>query len=215
MTSDLLYCSVNMKHSPDKMTPVAPPRSESMGLVSGLPPPPPLPARNPKSEAGETAPAPPPRNISSASLPPPPPSKFPRPNSVENLHSSRPTDLSPGVRRNSQAAPPSPRPAVEHHRTRSSPLPIEATLEIAKALFGGGETPKSGQKSPRYETPPGTPPPPYRPGPVLAPNIITMEDDSDDNMEEEAGPGSGQEFLFSLPPEGDHGPFNSLTGERK
>ena len=113
--------------------------------------------------------------------------------------------------------PASPRPSIEHTRTRSSPLPIEATLEIAKALFGGGDSSKSGQKSPRYETPPGTPPPPYRCEPavwgaVTAPNIITMEDDSDDNLEEESGQGAGQDILFSLPPEGDHGPFNTLTG---
>merc|ERR1719150_859548 len=61
--------SVNIKHSPDKVggAPVAPPRTESFGspVVSGLPPPPPLPARNPLSvPGGETAPAPPPRNIS-------------------------------------------------------------------------------------------------------------------------------------------------------
>ena len=192
----------------------------SPSVVSGLPPPPPLPARNPLSVAGEAAPAPPPRNIN-ASLPPPPPSKFPRPNSVENLHlaSPRAGGETPS-RRNSQAASGSPRPAVEHTRTRSSPLPIEATLEIAKALFGGGgDGSKSGQKSPRYETPPGTPPPPYRCEPavwgtVMAPNIITMEDDSDDNLEEESGQGAGQDILFSLPPEGDHGPFNTLTGGR-
>ena len=46
----------------------------------------------------------------------------------------------------------------------------------------------------------------------MAPNIITMEDDSDDNLEEESGQGTGQDILFSLPPEGDHGPFNTLTG---
>ena len=191
--------------------------------MSGLPPPPPLPARNPLSVPGsETAPAPPPRNISTTSLPPPPPSKFPRPNSIENLQLASPRGGEVGgvsSRRNSQAAPASPRPSVEHTRTRSSPLPIEATLEIAKALFsGGGDSSKSsGQKSPRYETPPGTPPPPYRCEPALwgtvgAPNIITMEDDSDDNLDEESGQGAGQDILFSLPPEGDHGPFNTLTG---
>ena len=49
-------------------------------------------------------------------------------------------------------------------------------------------------------------------GTVGAPNIITMEDDSDDNLDEESGQGAGQDILFSLPPEGDHGPFNTLTG---
>ena len=62
-----------MKYSPDKTTPVAPPRTESMGLglelglVSGLPPPPPLPARNSRLELSEAAPAPPPREIVPAS----------------------------------------------------------------------------------------------------------------------------------------------------
>ena len=63
-----------------------------------------------------------------------------------------------------------------------------------------------GQKSPRYETPPGTPPPPY----IIGTNdswqpIINMESDSDDNLDE-----TGTHTTFTLPVDGDHGPFNSL-----
>ena len=132
-------------------------------------------------------------------------------------------------RRGSQAAPPSPAP--QHTRTRSSPVSLERTLELAKSIMSGvSETMggdkaglSAGQKSPRYETPPGTPPPPYIPQLVTWGNvtggssgirdgpIISMESDSDDNMEEVDGEARVGEMTFSLPPEGDHGPFNSLT----
>ena len=116
-----------------------------------------------------------------------------------------------------------------HTRTRSSPVSLERTLELAKSIMSGvSETMggdraglSSGQKSPRYETPPGTPPPPYILPQLVTwsnvtsgagPDIITMEDDSDDNMEEVEGDAEARgELTFSLPPEGDHGPFNSLT----
>ena len=67
---------------------------------------------------------------------------------------------------------------------RSSPSSLEQTLEVAKSLnFEGGV---AGGRSPRYETPPGTPPPPYNPfgGSMAEPgggftnrglNILTME----------------------------------------
>jgi len=197
-------------------TPVAPPRSESMGLplIPGLPPP--LPARNPSKvdSPSEPAPQPPPRNLSNASLPPPPPNKFPRHNSHENLQ-SRDHAVAPYPppiqRRGSQVTPPSPtsRP-VEHVRTRSSPVSLEQTLAVAKNFD------QPGRKSPRYETPPGTPPPPYIPELVTwgnvtnRPEIITMEDDSDDGLEEESSEGHNRDRQLALPPEGDHGPFNSL-----
>ena len=211
--------------------PVAPPRSDSMYPVSGLPPQ--LPPRN-KADSADPAPAPPPRNLSNASLPPPPPSvgtKFSRYASNENLQPTSPPGDSASVtavsRRGSQAAPPS--PAHQHTRTRSSPVSLERTLELAKSIMSGvSETMggdraglNSGQKSPRYETPPGTPPPPYILPQLVTwsnvtsgagPDIITMEDDSDDNMEEVEGDAEARgELTFSLPPEGDHGPFNSLT----
>ena len=238
--------------------PVAPPRTESSYPVtpgvSGLPPP--LPARN-KAE-GEAAPAPPPRNLSNASLPPPPQNRFSRHSSNENLQpglvdgpfgrSGQSDNASTGghpiSRRGSQAAASAPSPRqYEHARTRSSPVSLERTLELAKSILpgmtgggvgaghgqdnsfsGGGlqldTSVTSGQKSPRYETPPGTPPPPYIlpelitwpsvSGGVARPDIITMEDDSDDNMDEEAGDGESRENTFTLPPEGDHGPFNTL-----
>jgi len=190
-------------------TPVAPPRSESMCLppITGLPPP--LPARNNSKLDSplDPAPLPPPRNLSIASLPPPPP----RHNSHENLQrdSGGNTNPPPLQRRGSQASPPDlPRPVV-HARTRSSPVSLEKTLEVAKTL----ESP--GQKSPRYETPPGTPPPPYFTdlvtwGSVTSPDIITMEDDSDDGLEEEGTEVLNRDRQLTLPPEGDHGPFNSL-----
>jgi hypothetical protein len=37
-----------------------------------------------------------------------------------------------------------------------------------------------------------------------------MEDDSDDGLEEESGEGLNRDRQLTLPPEGDHGPFNSL-----
>lgn len=205
--------------------PVAPPRVDPVYPVSGLPPQ--LPPRN-KADSTDPAPAPPPRNLSNASLPPPPPSsgtKFYRYSSNENLHPTSPDSVMPS-RRGSQAAPPSPAP--QHTRTRSSPVSLERTLELAKSIMsgvsetmGGDKTGLSaGQKSPRYETPPGTPPPPYIPQLVTwgnvtgggsggVPNIISMESDSDDG--EADGEARIGEMTLSLPPEGDHGPFNSLT----
>jgi len=194
--------------------PVAPPRSDSMclPLTTGLPPP--LPARNNKVDSpSDPAPLPPPRNLSNASLPPPPPNKFPRHNSHENLQPRDhppPPHPPPLQRRGSQVTPPSPSPRpIEHTRTRSSPVSLEKTLEIAKKFD------QSGRKSPRYETPPGTPPPPYISelvtwGNVTRPDIITMEDDSDDGLEEEGGEVLNRDRQNTLPPEGDHGPFNSL-----
>ena len=87
--------------------------------------------------------------------------------------------------------------------------------EIAKQIFNTIGEP-SGQKSPRYETPPGTPPPPYIPPELITwgsvggadgvsgSDIIGMESDSDNMDEDGADEGLHQE--------GDHGPFNSLTG---
>ena len=186
------------------LPPLAPPRTES-----GAPPQ--LPPRNKVDQsAGDTAPAPPPRIPSSSGLPPPPPNKYGqhRHSSSENLHPIG----EPVSRRGSQAAPPSPSPRkYEHVRTRSSPVSLENTLDLIKSTILG-----DGQKSPRYETPPGTPPPPYIPPGLVTwnsvagagpPDIITM-DDSDDNMEEETNHG---DFTTTLPPEGDHGPFNTLT----
>jgi len=109
---------------------------------------------------------------------------------------------------------PSPRP-VEHARTRSSPVSLGETLAVAKNFE------QSGRKSPRYETPPGTPPPPYHPEIVTwgsvtgTPEIITMEDDSDDGLEEEGGEVLNRDRQLTLPPEGDHGPFNSLPELQK
>ena len=87
---------------------------------------------------------------------------------------------------NSSLPPPVPRPSL----TSSLQSPLSESLS-------------DGQKSPRYETPPGTPPPPYLSQPW--PNIINMESDSDDNMEEGLS-----DNTFSLPTDGNHGPFNSL-----
>ena len=175
------------------LTPVAPPRSESLTFSVEAPP---LPARN-------TAPTPPPRNPVVAGLPPPPP-KMPRHSSHENINQT-----GGAGRRSSTAAQPSPaRDAIQHTRTRSSPCSLEQTLEVATSMEA---------ITPRYETPPGTPPPPYNaPDPALVTwggltaggggvDIMTMEDESDDDdvgvcLQSQA-----------LPPEGDHGPYNSLT----
>ena len=156
------------------------------------------------------APAPPPRPPNSALPPPPPKTSFNnRWVSNENLH---PCDTS--TRRDSHPAPPSPGPKVYHERTRSSP--ILQMQEIAKSILGVSSGEPSGQKSPRYETPPGTPPPPYIPPELITwgsvcgagqsvsgSDIINMESDSE--MDEDGGDDG-------LHHEGDHGPFNSLTG---
>jgi len=208
--------------SSSQWPPSPPPRPEpsSTGPV-GLPPP--LPSRNSVSSVVDlAAPLPPPR-VPSQSLPPPPPNKgATRHGSAESLTSPGPP---PPARRNSQVSPASPpRPTVLHGRTRSSPVSLADTLAAAPTSpdgSGGG-----GRKSPRYETPPGTPPPPYVPGSVelVAPGyggvelvtwggltggegnsrpIITMEDTDTEDEE-------GQQAGFTLPPEGEHGPFNSL-----
>ena len=182
----------------------------------GLPPP--LPSRNSVSSIADlAAPLPPPR-VPSHSLPPPPPSSATtRHGSAESLTSPGPP---PPARRNSQISPTSPpRPAVSHGRTRSSPVSLADTLAASPENSGG-------RKSPRYETPPGTPPPPYVPDSVelVTPGyggvelvtwggltggegnarpIITMEDTDTEDEE-------GQQAGFTLPPEGEHGPFNSL-----
>merc|ERR1719318_1376792 len=180
-------------------------------FTPGLPPP--LPARNNSKvdSPSDPAPLPPPRNLSNAALPPPPPNKFPRHSSHTNLQDhAAPPHPPPLQRRGSQVTPPSPSPRpVEHARTRSSPVSLEETLKVATSFD------QSGRKSPRYETPPGTPPPPYISelvtwGSVTRPEIITMEDDSDDGFEEEGGEVLNRDRQLTLPPEGDHGPFNSL-----
>ena len=216
--------TVSLKQSPERLAPslptspsgtfsplppVAPPRSESMN--SGLPPQ--LPPRNKIDSPGADAPAPPPRIPTSALPPAPPSNKYTHRHSSENLHPQGQSQYDTGSavsRRGSQAAPPSPSP--HHVRTRSSPV-ISDTLEMVKSIIP--DLSRSGQKSPRYETPPGTPPPPYIMPELITwnnvsggqPDIMTMDDDSDD---EEVGDHEHGDNMFTLPPEGDHGPFNSL-----
>jgi len=206
-------------NSPDKPAgdpqwpPSPPPRPEQTtpGPV-GLPPPS-LPPRNSVTSMADLgAPLPPPR-VPCQSLPPPPPSKgATRHGSAESLTSPGPP---PPARRNSQVSPTSPqRPPVSHGRSTSSPVSLEATLAAASISNSDNSGAGGGRKSPRYETPPGTPPPPYVTEPELVTwggltggsasrPIITMEDTDTEDEE-------GQQAGFTLPPEGEHGPFNSL-----
>ena len=207
-------------NSPDKPAgdpqwpPSPPPRPEQTtpGPV-GLPPPS-LPPRNSVTSMADLgAPLPPPR-VPCQSLPPPPPSKgATRHGSAESLTSPGPP---PPARRNSQVmvtmsqvvlsvdvlpqvSPTSPqRPPVSHGRSTSSPVSLEATLAAASISNSDNSGVGGGRKSPRYETPPGTPPPPYVTEPELVTwggltggstsrPIITMEDtDTEDEEGQQA-----------------------------
>ena len=99
----------------------------------------------------------------------------------------------------SQVSPTSPqRPPVSHGRSTSSPVSLEATLAAASISNSDNSGAGGGRKSPRYETPPGTPPPPYVTEPELVTwggltggstsrPIITMEDtDTEDEEGQQA-----------------------------
>jgi hypothetical protein len=132
----------------------------------------------------------------------------------------------PGAR---PAAPrPLPVPAPNRPDQAAAQVPSPASPPWSQAVAPRAGTPswrgaaaaRRGEDR-RYETPPGTPPPPYLPPqPALQPPelatwggllgshdtshpIITMEDtDSEDKK--------GLGASHPLPPEGEHGPFNSL-----